>query len=205
MLMPFKSMRSALLLLSLLNVCTVFAQFRTKQEKGYFNITNPVEIQIMSSLDSAVMKNGMARIKGGFEVNTINGYFINPSFSVGLGIGLQFSNYNYYPNPGSGGSYVKKSGPGIVLLPLFADFRYYPKNAISAPMFILDAGYAPVLKMANKDDQQYLNGGALFKIGAGYKFYLGDFLSFVPSLNFKAQLFGNHTAVGGVLGLGLLF
>ncbi|MBO9619668.1 MAG: hypothetical protein J7539_11600 [Niabella sp.] len=198
-------LRSSLLSAALLCTTLGFAQFKTKQEKGYFNITNPVEIQIMSSLDSVAMKNGMARIKSGFEVNTINGYFINPSFSVGLGVGLQFSNYSFYPNPGVTSGYIKKSGPGIVLLPLFADFRYYPKNAISAPMFILDAGYAPVLKMANKDDQQYLNGGALFKIGAGYKFYLSDFLSFVPSLNFKAQLFGNHTAVGGVLGLGLLF
>ncbi|ANH83982.1 hypothetical protein A8C56_15480 [Niabella ginsenosidivorans] len=197
--------RSTLLLIPVLTACTAFAQYNTKQEKGYFNITTPVEIQVMSSIDSTMLANGTARMKSGFEVNTINGYFINPSFSIGLGIGVQFSNYKYYPYPGHENDNIKKSGPGIVSLPLFADFRYYPRDAVSTPLFIIDAGYAPVLSTRNKDDRQFLDGGALFKIGAGYKLYISDLFSFVPSINFKAQLYGNHTAVGGVLSLGLLF
>lgn len=203
--MPSKLIRSVLLLIPMLSVCTAFAQFRTKQEKGYFNITTPIEIQIMSSIDSAALANGAARMKSGFEVNTINGYFINPSFSIGLGIGVQFSNYKYYPYPGHENDYIKKNGPEIVSLPLFADFRYYPRDAVSAPLFIIDAGYAPVLNIRNKEDRQFLDGGALFKIGAGYKFYVSELFSFVPSINFKAQRYGNHTAVGGVVSLGLLF
>ena len=51
--MPSKLIRSVLLLIPMLSVCTAFAQFRTKQEKGYFNITTPIEFKIGRSAAAA--------------------------------------------------------------------------------------------------------------------------------------------------------
>lgn len=195
-----------LLLLALLlapAITVTGQQLKTKQENGYFNITDPAEIQIVQSIDSAMLASGNARFKPGFEFHTINGFFVNPSFSLGLGIGLQFSNYKYYP--ATADEAVKTSGAEITSLPIFADFRYYPRNSISGTLFIIDAGYAPTLSVRNETHKPFLGGGAFMKLGAAYKFYLSEFISFVPSLNFKAQRYGEHTVVGGVLGIGFMF
>lgn len=178
---------------------------KTKQEKGYFNITTPAELQVVWSIDSAMQEDGNARFKAGFELNTINGYFVNPQFSLGLGIGLQFSHYKYNPATGIPEQDTLTRGARVTTLPIFADFRYYPRNSISGTMFIVDAGYAPSLNASHAAHRPFLNGGALLKLGVAYKFYLSDFVTFIPSLNFKAQQYGEHTVAGGVLGLGLMF
>lgn len=180
------------------------AQIKTKQERGYFNITNIAQVQYLRSIDSSVVDKGMAVVKGGFEAHTINGYFLNPNMSLGLGIGIQLANIKRSYEPGYGTGPDVNIGPDMMLLPIFADFRYYPKNSLNSPMFILDVGYAPLLKgtLTAKND---LNGGALVQLGAGYKFYLADFLSFVPSLNFRAQRFGENTVFGGSVGVGFRF
>ncbi|MBO9594399.1 MAG: hypothetical protein J7599_15955 [Niabella sp.] len=199
---------SRALLLPLLLAVTVVTQgqfLKTKQEKGYFNITTPAELQVMWSIDSAMLNEGNARFKAGFEMHTINGYFVNPQFSIGLGVGLQFSHYKYYPSAAVSDDTLQSHGARITSLPIFADFRYYPRNSISGTMFLVDAGYAPALQTSNKDHKPFFNGGPFIKLGAAYKFYLTDLFSIVPSLNFKAQRYGDHTVAGGTLGLGLMF
>ncbi len=180
------------------------AQIKTKQEKGYFNITNVTQLQYLRSIDSSIVDYGMAVVKGGFEAHTINGIFLNTGLSIGLGVGIQLAKIDRSYEPGYGIGPDIATGPDMMLLPIFADFRYYPKNSLNAPMFILDVGYAALLNGTTtaKND---LNGGPLVQLGAGYKFYLGDFISFVPSLNFRAQRFGENTVFGGSLGIGFIF
>lgn len=56
-----------------------------------------------------------------FGVHTINGYLINPHFSVGVGVGLELSN--------------------SLMIPIFADFRYNFTSKSVSPFFSVDAGY----------------------------------------------------------------
>jgi len=188
--------------------CTVFvfanAQLKTKQEKGFFNITNVAEVQYLRSIDSSSVENGMAFVKGGFEAHTITGYFLNPNLSLGLGVGIQHSKTerSYEPNEESAPSV--DNGRSMLLLPVFADFRYYPKNSINSPIFILNVGYAPLLKGTNTAEKD-LNGGPLVKLGGGYKIYLNNSVSFVPAIYCRAQRFGENTVVGAALSLGLMF
>ncbi len=196
-------MRKILLLaFAILLLNYVQAQTKTKQEKGFFNITNIAEIQYLRSIDSSVTDNGMAVVKGGFEAHTINGYFLNPKISLGLGLGIQFANIGRSYSEGSATDV--NNGADIKLMPIFADFRYYPRNRLNSPMFILDVGYAVFLNGTTtaKND---LNGGPLVKFGAGYKIYLSDGMSFVPALTCRAQRFGENTVAGAALSLGFIF
>ncbi|MFV0605465.1 MAG: hypothetical protein ACK5NK_06435 [Niabella sp.] len=183
---------------------SIFAQGRTKQEKGYFNITNIAQIQYLRSIDSSAVENGMAVVKGGYEAHTINGYFINPQISLGVGVGLQMAKIGRSYDPGFGMGPESSIGPDMLLLPLFGDFRFYPRNNSNAPMFILNAGYAMMLK-GTLTAENDLNGGPLILLGAGYKLHISNFISFLPSINFKAQQFGSNTAVAGSVGLGFMF
>lgn len=187
-----------------------YAQIRTKQEKGYFNITNFAELHYLKSLDSSTLKEGRAYTKGfGFSASTVNGVFLNSNVSVGLGVGLQFSQYKPYPSDNSSDSALKTNyfdkKYNLTLLPIFADFRFYPSNYRNDLVFLLDVGYAPLIKIKNPLDKADLNGGPLIKLGAGYKIELGDVVSFLPTVNFGAQRFGDNTVVSGNIGLGLMF
>lgn len=196
----------------------VNAQIITKQEKGYFNITTLAEPQYLQSIDSSDLNNGYrAYVKTmGISFSTINGYFPNPNLSMGLGVGVQFSRYkSFFVIPPTLLENTKaavvdnmtdaQTKQSIVLFPIFADFRYYPSDYRNDLMFILDAGYAPVIKIKNKLDKPNLNGGPLIKLGAGYKIELSESISFVPTINFNAQRFGDNTILGASLGLGLMF
>ncbi|MFT4094571.1 MAG: hypothetical protein QM640_13145 [Niabella sp.] len=178
----------------------IFAQYKTRQEKGYFNITNIAEPQYLQSIDTSNLSNATTYIKRvGFSFNTINGIFLNPNFSAGLGAGMQFTQYKAYMAAGADQS------RSLTLLPVFADFRYYPADHRNDAMFILDVGYAPLLKIGEADDKAYLGGGALLKLGAGYKFELGDIMSLLPSVSFNAQRLGANTVLGVSIGVGLMF
>lgn len=180
------------------------AQIITRQERGFFNITTPVEIQYLRSIDSSIVENGLAVVKAGFEAHTINGYFINPNMSVGLGLGIQIAKLERSYDPGFGMGPSIEIGPDMLLLPVFADFRYYPRNTRNAPMFIINVGYAPLLNGTHTAKTD-LNGGALVKVGGGYKIHLGNAVSFLPALSCRAQRYGENTVVGAALSLGLMF
>ncbi len=72
-------------------------------------------------------------------------------------------------------------------------------------MLILDVGYAPLLNIKNDFDKMYLDGGALVKLGAAYRIPVSETISFLPSVNFNAQRFGENTSIGGNIGLGFMF
>lgn len=109
------------------------------------------------------------------------------------------------PDGSSNGWDWNMGGPDLILMPVFADFRYYPQNKISNAVFIVDAGYATVLRSASSDYKTYLNGGPFVKLGAGYKIYLNDAISFLPSINFKGQQIGEATVAGLTVGVGVMF
>ena len=186
------------------------AQLRAKEGRGFFNVTNFAEPQYLQSLDSSNLDYAAGHIKTfGFSASTINGVFLNSNLSMGLGVGIQFAGYKAYQT-----SFTPDStfAPGyftdkhnMTLLPIFADFRFYPRGVSRNLMFILDVGYAPLLKIKNDFDKAGLDGGALLKLGAAYRVPLSKTISFVPSLNFNAQRFGNNTALGANAGLGLMF
>lgn len=192
--------------------CThmLHAQIRTKQEKGFFNITNLVELQYLQSIDSSALTDGLAYVKSwGCSFSTINGVFLNPNLSIGLGIGLQLSKYKAFATSTTTDSalatgYFDKNH-NISLFPIFADFRYYPTNHRNDIMILLDVGYAPLLKMDYNADKQNLSGGAFIKLGAGYKMEISKTISFTPTLNFNAQRYGDNTVLGGGIALGLMF
>ncbi len=202
---PISMTRFCLLLVLAVAASQVLqAQVKTKQERGFFNITNPAEIQYLRSIDSSIVENGLAVVKGGFEAHTINGYFVNPNMSVGLGAGIQIAKVERSYDPGFGTGPSMEIGPDMLLLPVFADFRYYPRNTRNAPMFIINVGYAPLLN-GTQTAKTDLNGGALVKVGGGYKIHLGNTVSFLPAFSCRAQRYGENTVVGAVLSLGFMF
>ncbi|WP_346237142.1 hypothetical protein ABDK00_012080 [Niabella insulamsoli] len=199
-----------LLVAFLISAVAVKGQIRAKDGKGYFNITNVAEIRYLQSIDSSSLPYGNAYIKSlGYSFNTINGVFLNPALSIGLGVGLQFNSYQARPasvTPDS--SFAEgyfEDRHSMTLLPIFADFRFYPNGSRNSLMLILDVGYAPLLKIKNDFDKPNLNGGALVRLGAAYRVPISETLSFLPSLNLNAQRFGDNTSVGGHVGLGFMF
>jgi len=81
-----------------------------------------------------------------FGFNTINGFFLNPYVSFGLGIGLE-----YYRNP-----YVN-------MLPFFLDARVYLEDDYDTTFIFLDAG--SLVKTDNN-----FKRGAIIQLGIGYKY-----------------------------------
>ncbi len=205
-----KSVQPILLFFLLLGFHTASAQLRAREGKGFFNITNIAEPGYLQSIDSSALPYTSGYIKKvGFSMSTINGVFLNRNLSVGLGVGVQFTGYKAYPNlftPDTTfpAGYLEDTH-SMTLLPLFADFRYYPGGFNKSLLFILDVGYASLLGIKNDFDKSALNGGPLVKLGAAYRISLGETASFVPSLNFNAQRFGDNTALGGNLGIGFMF
>ncbi|MCH5597316.1 hypothetical protein [Niabella ginsengisoli] len=201
-----------LALICCLLICSqsLFAQLRAKEGRGYFNITNIAEPQYLQSLDSTNLTYASGYVKKfGYSLSTINGVFLNSYLSVGLGVGLQFTSYkasqtSFTPDSTFAEGYFSDNH-NMTLLPIFADFRYYPNGTRNNLMFILDVGYAPLLKIANDFDRVNLNGGALVKLGAAYRVPLNETISFLPSLNLNAQRFGENTSLGANVGIGFMF
>src|SRR5690606_39204657 len=138
-----------------------FAQDNNKdidnfRNKGYFNITKisfitvhelkrdffvPGEGGFYSDLD-----NSKAHAWG---LQTINGYFISPHFSLGVGLGLD-GHHN----------------PNYNTLPVFLDARAYFAEERNSFYSYIDIG--PTIKIGGENSE--LRKGVLFNIGIGYKF-----------------------------------
>jgi len=138
--------------------------FRTKQEKGYFNVT---EFGIYPGSAKIRLTGGKLSSSANIRsLRTTNGLFINPKLSLSIGIGLDgvdtdlFGFYNTFN--------------------VTADARYYLKNARNGFFFYGIAG--PSIKI---DDN--FSDGFLINVGAGHKFTLGKSFVLVPSLGFDHQ------------------
>ena len=94
----------------------------------------------------------------GFKLNIINGYQINPYFSLGFGTGLRY--YNNY----------KYGQWDAVLIPLFADFRANFINKKVSPYLSLGVGYS----YDATDDFSQTGAGILLNTIIGVSFKVSE-------------------------------
>lgn len=127
------------------------------RNRGYFNITkfnyiniSKAELETFSEGDGVKVIDLPIDKAIAFGLQTVNGYFINPYFSVGLGIGL-----DGYRNP------------NINTMPLFVDLRLYLSDQISSMYIYSDFGTLIRIKNGPKR-------GRMFNIGVGYKLALNN-------------------------------
>ena len=171
------------------------------RNKGYFNITR-FSFTKVNFVEQDIFIPGQGNFVGklsddkakAFALETINGYFFSPYFSLGVGFGL-----DGYHNP------------NINTMPLFLDSRVYLKNGYNSLFAFMDLGL-----LAKVSDN--FTKGSMFNIGAGYKFSLGEKkrIFLLPELSYSIKSISltdegikdsdNIVRVRGLrFGLGILF
>lgn len=98
---------------------------------------------------------------GARSSQTINGFFLSPEFSIGLGVGL-----DSYRNPTAN------------TLPVFLDVRLYFNEDGNSLFVFTDAGATVRIGGENSS----LRRGGLFNLGGGYKFSISHTLSLVSEV-----------------------
>ncbi|MFW0716227.1 hypothetical protein [Pedobacter sp. N23S346] len=173
----------------------LYAQTITKQEKGYFNLTELGYTVGNHTYDIQVSPN---RYDGGttgaysLSLRNINGVFFTNKISVGAGVGLEnyTDNDNYFTNNN--------------FFQLFLDVRYYFKNDNNTFFAYGDAGTG--LKI---DDN--FSKGQMFNLGGGYKFKVGSKMAMLGSLGYSDQSIKDEPSItrnryyGLAVKVGLLF
>jgi len=167
-------MKSKILIIAALIIALpgyLFAQqasgeLKTKQEKGYFNIT---EFGFFTGNSSIRIENrGTGSTVNIYSLRTINGIFLDRQFSLGIGIGLD-------------GVDIKKYGFHNTFN-AFADLRYYFKANEDGFFVYTDVGSA--IKIADNFEK-----GLLLNLGIGRKISLSDTFMIVPSIGYNQQDF----------------
>jgi len=172
-------MRKLLTTFLILFISNVFAQVvnettKTKDEyrnKGYFNITKIGYVAI-HNLKREIFIPGEGNFYSepdasdayAWSLQTINGYFISPFFSLGIGVGLD--------------GYHK---PTYNTLPVFIDLRAYLSDEEDSFYAFLDIG--PTLRIDGDNSQ--LRKGILFNIGLGCKYNISNGLYLISDLFFS--------------------
>ena len=154
----------------LLILGSINAQEITKQEKGYFNLT---EVGYFSGNQLLKLKNGLGASvlpydAYGLSLRTINGVFVNNHLSLGVGLGID----NY--------SLVKTNFNFDNTFLLFADVRYYLKNVKNTFFAYTDFGSSLAVN-------NYFEQGLMFGAGAGYKFMIAKRTALNASLGYNEQ------------------
>ena len=169
-------MKPLLTLLILIIICTgLFAQKITKQEKGYFNLTE-LGYHAAGSIVKETIFGGNEDPSNpgwGISVKNINGIFVNNNLSLGIGIGLD----SYGFKNGNSDAY-----PGFTTLPIFGDLRYYLKNKANTFFAYGDLGSSVAISDG-------FSRGLLYNIGIGYKFKV------IPHLGMTASACYNFQAI----------
>lgn len=189
-------MKNVLLLTLLLATTSkAFSQNPTKQEKGYFNLTelkvyfgnHVFEYQFTENIN-----NGGTNSAYSIGLYNINGWFITNNISIGLGIGLE--SYRFNKN-----SFVFNN-----LFPAFVDARYYFKNKANTFFAYGNAGTS--LKLSHDFDK-----GDMYGLGIGYKFKVAQKTAMTGSLGYNDQTIKNPIPIvkdryyGFAFKVGLLF
>ena len=139
---------------------------KTKQEKGYFSILEMGYFLGTSYLSDP--NNDRSSPLNVRSLRTVNGIFLNPNLSLGIGIGVD-------------GNDTKRFGFFNTFL-VYADARYYLKNNVDGWFLYSDLGSA--VKIDNSFEK-----GLFLNMGGGYKFNVGKVI-LVPSLGYNQQNFG---------------
>lgn len=143
------------------------------KNKGFFNITKFTHYRINNAkLDFTAPDNSVTRTdaKGnnanGNSIQTINGYFVSPKFSLGLGLGLERFN-----------------NPGANTFPVFIDARYYLEDNYNS--FYAFGNIGTLIKIADN-----YNKGGMVGAGIGYKFFINSSktIALVTDLGYNHRL-----------------
>jgi len=166
------------------------------KNKGYFNITkityykvNKASLEYPYNFIGQDVRGSGANAK---SLQTINGYFLSPKFSVGVGVGLE----NF-------------SSPNSNTFPVFLDTRYYFDNKYSSLYIFGDIGVT--LKLGDEFKKGFLLNG-----GVGYKFFVNSTktTAFVTDIGFYHRYLdiplwnspdGNLLLHGPSISLGMIF
>ena len=141
------------------------------KNKGYFNITkigyiNVTELrqEIFIPGEGNFFSEPDADNSHVWSLQTINGYFISPYFSLGIAIGL-----DGYHNP------------NFNTLPVMLDIRTYMTDEEDSFYAFLDIG--PSLRIGGENSE--LRKGMVFNIGAGYKFKVAENLFLISDISYS--------------------
>jgi hypothetical protein len=159
------------LLAAVLFVTKSYSQTITKQEKGYFNLTEITAFSGNNQYEYQVTPNKFDGSTDGayaFSLRNINGYFITNKIAIGLGVGLE--NYTHAD------SYFNNNN----LFLMFLDARYYFKN--SANTFFAYGDIGSSIKIADHFDK-----GPMYNLGVGYKFKVGKNTALTTGLGYADQ------------------
>ena len=132
------------------------------RNEGFFNIIR-IGIIPLTNVKSEIWSNGLtvtnlpANKAIAYSFNIINGYFLNPNFSLGIGIGL-----DGYHNPNAN------------TMPLFVDVRYYFNEEAKSVYAFADVG--SLIKVENRTRR-----GSMINLGMGYKFPINEKRIFLVS------------------------
>lgn len=154
--------------------CQTDKQVDEFRNKGYFNITKISYIAVTSAKletfnpnDGGVVTDLPIDNASAYSLQTINGIFLSPHFSVGLGIGLE----GY-------------SNPNFNTLPAFLDLRYYFNDDSNSFYTYLD--YGTMIKLND------INNGTTANIGIGYKLPLNsERLMIIADLGYSYKSISN--------------
>lgn len=169
--------------------------------KGFFNLTK-ISYTKITNLEEDLSVAGVGDITNdletdgtnAFALQTINGYFLSPYISLGVGVGLE--------------GFIS---PTINTFPAYADVRVYLENDYSSPFIFAD--YGTLLKIGDE-----FRRGNMFAVGAGYKFFVGKEkrTSLITDLSFSGRNISmtdasfkdsdrTFTTRGISLGIGVIF
>lgn len=170
-------MKTILIFLSLMiGYTTISAQDKTKQEKGYFNLTELGYFFANNRLNQTLIDGSNEIFNNAahaLSIRNINGLFINNNISLGIGVGLDGYTFNNYR------SYFDNT------FLLFGDARYYLKNQKNTFF-----GYGDFGKSVSIDDN--IARGLFFNLGLGYKFKVAHRAAMNGSIGYNHQNI-NHT------------
>jgi hypothetical protein len=197
------------IILPILLLTTLFSFAQTDSDnrdvnknKGFFNITK-IGYITNTSVKQELFIEGEGNIfseldnskSHAWSLQTINGYFISPYFSLGIAIGL-----DGYHNP------------NFNTLPVMLDIRTYMSDEEDSFYAFLDIG--PSLRIGGENSE--LRKGMAFNIGVGYKFKVAEKLFLISDLSYSHKTVSltdegigtsdNIIKVNGVgLNLGIIF
>lgn len=174
------------LIIILLTFSCGFSHAQNTSRHGFFNKTK-LGALIRTKTEPTGTTN-FSKMGNGTEITTINGYFINSTWAVGLGI--------------SANSYVN---PTLSMYPVFANIHYYFKDQAKTPFAFANMGY-------NIFFDDFYKGGILYEVGLGYHLKLGKKTILTPEIAYKYQDYNMKNASTKKsnlqsisLGVGILF
>lgn len=166
------------------------------RNKGFFNISKlsfskstKIRREVFIPGEGNFFSNSDTDGSNAWSFQTINGFFLSPTISLGIGIGLE-----------------NHDNPDFNVLPIFLDARAYLSDDVESLYTFLDIG--PTIRLGG--DNSELNKGVIFNFGVGYKFQVNERLFIVSdaffshkTVSFTDEGIGKSDDISKVNGFGL--